>query len=640
MATKQFILGTAGHIDHGKTALVKLLTGSDCDRLPEEKARGITIELGFASLDLRDKSHIGIVDVPGHERFVRNMVAGASGIDIIMLVIAADEGVMPQTREHFEICRMLGVKVGFIALTKSDLVDDDWIELVTSDIEDFVQGSFLEEAPIVAVSAKTGAGKDDILEAIENCSRQVQQKSAVDMLRLPVDRVFTMKGFGTVVTGTLNSGRIRVGDEIEALPAKKRTRVRGIQVHDLPVEESTAGLRTAVNLQSLAKDELHRGDVFVVPDSVEPTYMIDARLEVLRDAAHPVEMRTRVRFHVHTSEIPARVYPMSAEEIAPGERGIIQLRLEQPAVVLPGDRFVLRSFSMLVTIGGGVIVHPKAAKHRRPYDDVLKDLRVLETGELSERMRVLYARAGYEGLSFASLRGLLGASGKEMQSVYQKLLSTGLIIRFDSDGERSIGVEPFRQVLNAAQKELEAHHESSPESPGLTRGELAAKTRYGLGFRLAAKVISQLEKSRVIEVDGDIVRMAGHRPGFKGQMATMTKLAKNALKEARFSPPTTNELVEKIGARKEDSQRILDHLVQSGDAVRIGPALYYDREMLDELIAMTEKRLEEAGELDAQAMKALTGLSRKFVIPLMEYFDSIKLTLRVGDKRIARKKSQ
>jgi len=640
LATKQFILGTAGHIDHGKTALVKLLTGSDCDRLPEEKARGITIELGFASLDLRDKSHIGIVDVPGHERFVRNMVAGASGIDIIMLVIAADEGVMPQTREHFEICRMLGVKVGFIALTKSDLVDDDWIELVTSDIEDFVQGSFLEEAPIVAVSAKTGAGKDDILEAIENCSRQVQQKSAVDMLRLPVDRVFTMKGFGTVVTGTLNSGRIRVGDEIEALPAKKRTRVRGIQVHDLPVEESTAGLRTAVNLQSLAKDELHRGDVFVVPDSVEPTYMIDARLEVLRDAAHPVEMRTRVRFHVHTSEIPARVYPMSAEEIAPGERGIIQLRLEQPAVVLPGDRFVLRSFSMLVTIGGGVIVHPKAAKHRRPYDDVLKDLRVLETGELSERMRVLYARAGYEGLSFASLRGLLGASGKEMQSVYQKLLSTGLIIRFDSDGERSIGVEPFRQVLNAAQKELEAHHESSPESPGLTRGELAAKTRYGLGFRLAAKVISQLEKSRVIEVDGDIVRMAGHRPGFKGQMATMTKLAKNALKEARFSPPTTNELVEKIGARKEDSQRILDHLVQSGDAVRIGPALYYDREMLDELIAMTEKRLEEAGELDAQAMKALTGLSRKFVIPLMEYFDSIKLTLRVGDKRIARKKSQ
>jgi selenocysteine-specific elongation factor len=640
LATKQFILGTAGHIDHGKTALVKLLTGSDCDRLPEEKARGITIELGFASLDLRDKSHIGIVDVPGHERFVRNMVAGASGIDIIMLVIAADEGVMPQTREHFEICRMLGVKVGFVALTKSDLVDDDWIELVKSDIEDFVQGSFLEGAPIVAVSSKTGAGKDDIIEAIENCSRQVQQKSAVDMLRLPVDRVFTMKGFGTVVTGTLNSGRIRVGDEIEALPAKKRTRVRGIQVHDLPVEESTAGLRTAVNLQSLGKDEIHRGDVFVVPGSVEPTYMLDARLEVLRDAAHPVEMRTRVRFHVHTSEIPARVYPMSADEIAPGERGIIQLRLEQPAVVLPGDRFVLRSFSMLVTIGGGVIVHPKAAKHRRPYDDVLKDLRVLETGELSGRMRVLYARAGYEGLSFASLRGLLGASGKELHSVYQKLLSAGRIIRFDPDGERSIGAEPFQQVLDAAQKELEAHHESSPESPGLTRGELAAKTRYGLGFRLAAKVISHLEKSRAIEVDGDIVRMAGHRPGFKGQMAAMTMLAKNALKEAGFSPPTTNELVEKIGARKEDSQRILDHLVQSGDAVRIGPALYYDREMLDELIAMTEKRLEEAGEMDAQAMKALTGLSRKFVIPLMEYFDGIKLTLRVGDKRIARKKSQ
>ena len=638
MADKQFILGTAGHIDHGKTSLVKLLTGADCDRLPEEKARGITIELGFASLDLRDGSHIGIVDVPGHERFVRNMVAGAAGIDIIMLVIAADEGVMPQTREHFEICRMLDVKTGFIALTKSDMVDEEWLEMVKDDIEHFVEGSFLEGAPIVGVSSKTGDGKDDIIAAIEDCAGGVSQKSAIELLRLPVDRVFTMKGFGTVVTGTLISGKINVGDEIEALPTQKRTRVRGIQVHDQAVEESTAGLRTAVNLQSLSRDEVNRGDVFAPPGGIEPTYIIDARLELLQSAAHPLKMRKRVRFHVFTSEIPARVYPMSAEEIGPGQKGIIQLRLEQPAVVLPGDRFVLRSFSPVMTIGGGVVVHPKSAKHRRPYDAVLKDLEILESGELIDRMRVLYSRATNDGLAYAALRGLLGASDKEIRGAYNKLLSLGQIVRFDSDKDRAVGEESFKHVLDGIVGELEAHHEYEPQSPGLTRGELAAKTRYGIDLRLAAKAFAQLEKEKAIEIDGDIIRMAGHRPGFKGEMASKTALVKNILQDARFSPPILSDLTERIGVTKEVSQQILDHLIQAGDVVRVGPALYYDREVLDDLIEITEKHMEDAGELDAQTMKSITGLSRKFVIPLLEYFDGIKLTLRVGDKRVLRRK--
>ncbi len=369
---KQIILGTAGHIDHGKTSLIKAVTGTDTDRLKEEKERGITIELGFAALDLPSGQHLGIVDVPGHEKFVKNMVAGATGIDIVVMVIAADEGVMPQTREHMEICTLLGVQYGMVAVTKIDMVDEEWLELALEDIRDFVRGTFLEDAPMAPVSSLTAEGIPEFIEILDELAAKIPERPPSDLFRLPIDRVFTMKGFGTVITGTLISGRVQVGDTIMIYPSGITSKVRGIQVHNKSADDARAGMRTAINFQGLEKEAISRGEVLSKPSTLEASYMVDVSLHYLASNKKPIKNRTRVRFHTGTSEVLGNLILLDREELAPGEEAIIQLRLDSPVALVKDDRFVIRSYSPIYTIGGGVVLNPIPLKHKRLKPDTVE----------------------------------------------------------------------------------------------------------------------------------------------------------------------------------------------------------------------------------------------------------------------------
>ena len=636
---KQLILGTAGHIDHGKTALVKLLTGTDTDRLKEEKQRGITIELGFASLDIPDGTHLGIVDVPGHEKFVRTMVAGAGGVDMVCLVIAADEGIMPQTTEHFDICRLLGIERGLIALTKADLVDADWIDLVEEELAQFVEGTFLEGAPVVRVSSVTGQGKPELIDALQTLAQTVQARKQTDIFRLPVDRVFTMKGFGTVLTGSGVGGTVRVGETVEILPSGLRAKVRGLQVHNESVEQAGAGLRTAVNLQGIEKQQVTRGQVLVKPGTLQTTYLLDARIDLLPHTPKPLAHRTRVRFDHLTEEILARVVPLSDEPIQPGQSGAVQLRLEAPAVVLPGDRFVLRGYSPVATLGGGTVLHPCPAKHRRPFADALFDLEILESGALSERMLLMYKGVGKAGLPFSSLNALLGATEKELLGVYRDLTAKGQIVRFDQEENSAISQETYEKVTGAVLAYLEKYHQDRPTQEGISRQELASKVEWGVPIKLLARVLTGLEKNNQVKRSDDLVSLYGHKASLKGGLETLGKTYLSALEMGGSSPPTFKELVALADGDKTAARQVLDLLTNDKKIVRISADLYYEAGALNSIVEKLRDYLKEHEQIDAGGFKELSGTSRKYSIPLLEYFDAARITIRVGDKRVARKTS-
>jgi len=402
---KQIILGTAGHIDHGKTSLIKAISGTDTDRLKEEKERGITIELGFASLDLPDGQHLGIVDVPGHEKFVKNMVAGATGIDIVVMVIAADEGVMPQTREHMEICTLLGIQHGLIVMTKTDMVDEEWLELALEDIREFSQGTFLEEAPIMPVSSVTGDGIPELIGAINEIAGSIPQRPPSSLFRLPIDRVFTMKGFGTVITGTLVSGKISVGETIMVYPTGITSKVRGIQVHNLSAETAEAGQRTAINFQGLDKAAVKRGEVLSTPDALIASYMVDISFHYLASSKKPLKNRTLVRFHTGTSEVMGYLILLEQEELPPGQTVVAQLRLDSPVAIVKDDRFVIRSYSPVRTIGGGQVLNPIPQKHKRLKQDVIDGLQHLTDEDPEAIISQQIQQAGYGGVSFRQTAG-------------------------------------------------------------------------------------------------------------------------------------------------------------------------------------------------------------------------------------------
>ncbi len=430
---KHFVLGTAGHVDHGKTALIKALTGIDTDRLKEEKERGITIELGFASLLLPSGQTLGIVDVPGHEKFIKNMVSGAAGIDLVMMVIAADEGIMPQTKEHLHICSLLGISKGIVALTKIDLVEKDWLDLVQSEISEFLRGTFLEGAPIVPVSALKREGLANLVCAVEAAINNIPEKADYGIFRLPVDRVFTMKGFGTVVTGTLVSDRIKSGEDIQILPEEITARIRGIQVHNQPVEEAWAGQRTAINLQGIEKSAIKRGDILVRPKTVRPSQRLDVFVEFLSSNSKNLKNRTLVRLHTGTSEIIARVILLEKDEIAPGQNAFAQLVLTNKDVVVAGDRFVLRSYSPITTIGGGHIIDPLPAKHKRLNSKIIDELNLLQNGTLPEKISVILERAGFTGINLRGLAFRLGINAKKIMEALENLFSSKKAFLLDSD---------------------------------------------------------------------------------------------------------------------------------------------------------------------------------------------------------------
>lgn len=632
------IAGTAGHIDHGKTALVKALTGTDADRLPEEKLRGITIDLGFAELDLGD-ARIGFVDVPGHERFVKNMLAGTGGIDLVMLVIAADEGVMPQTREHFHICRLLGTKSGLIILTKCDLVDEELLELVRSEVAGLVEGSFLATARVLAVSSKTGAGIDEVKEALIAASRDVPTRKNEIVSRLPIDRSFTVKGFGAVVTGTLLAGEITEGDELELLPQGRPVRVRGLQTHKKAVKSVWAGQRAAVNLAGIDHTEVERGMVLCEKGFLRPTQILDTQIEVLKDAKKALRSRQRVRVHIGTVEALARVQVLNESgEIKQGEIDLAQLRLEVPVVAIPRDRFIVRSYSPQATIAGGQVIDGMAPKHRRrDTETVRKFLQVLIGSNKALQVKLFLEDAGESGLTFADLQARTGwrreillaaiADGAEKRSLIEA-------------GGLYIARTPFDALKSRALAEIKGHHTRAPLEKGIQRETLRDKVFRHLSLDVFKAVLTSLEVEGSIAQKREIILLASHSLLLSGEDKVLYDRLIKIYTDGRFEVPRLDDaLTDAIAGtklQKDHARKIFQVLLNSGEIVKISEEFYFTGAAIDELAGKIKTFAEASADrlIDVPKFKKIAGISRKYAIPLLEYFDREKVTRRAGDKRL------
>jgi selenocysteine-specific elongation factor len=635
---KHLILGTAGHIDHGKTSLVRALTGIDTDRLKEEKERGITIELGFAHLELPGDVQFGIVDVPGHERFVRAMVAGVGGMDLVMLVIAADEGVMPQTREHLEICQLLGVRKGLVALTKCDMVDDDWLHLVTEEVRDYLAGSFLEEAPIVPLSSKTGVGLEDLKTTLGQLAAEVHEKSVDGPFRLPVDRVFTVAGFGTVVTGTLLSGALRVGEEVEVLPSGLTSRVRSIQTHGRKSEQAEAGQRVAVNLQGIDYADMARGDVIVPRGVFRTTRTVDARLDFLASAPRELKHRATLRLHSATYEVSAQVILLEGDTLAPGASTFVQLRLKSPVLLLPGDFFILRSYSPQVTVGGGVVLDPAPPRRRRRSAQARELLDALGEGADADKLLLLTQQSLLSGLTLEELIIRSGLPAKRAEAALANLLSQGLLVQAAREPRTFLAQESFNSLKSLLLTGLEGYLRDNPLKEGIGKEELKAHIPKRSDLRFFSAVLTALEKEGKVIVDRDLVKIPGHRAAAGAGQAGLLAELEAALQAGGEEPPGIKELAGLAGSDEKHVLENLNLLAREGRVIKVKADVFYAPRPLQTLQEKLVAFLEEKGEITPPQFRELTGLSRKFMIPLLEYFDQAKVTLRVGDKRILRKR--
>jgi selenocysteine-specific elongation factor len=634
--TYPIILGTAGHIDHGKTSLVRALTGIDTDRLKEEKERGITIELGFAHLDVEGR-RFGLVDVPGHERFLKAMVAGAGGVDVVMLVIAADEGVMPQTREHLDICELLGIKRGVIVLTKRDLVAPDWLELVTADVRQAVTGTFLEGANVIPVSAVTGAGLDELRRELVRLAGEVPARSAEGILRLPLDRVFTMKGFGTVVTGTILGGRVRTGDDVVALPEGRAAKVRGLQVHGEAVNEARAGMRCAVNLQGVERTEVSRGELLSHPGALEGSHLIDARFRYLRTCQAPLGRRARALIHHTTAQVMATVVLVDRDELQPGDEALVQLHLEEPIAALPGDRFIARGFVPQehygTTIGGGEVVRVHAPKVRRSSEEAAATLRKLAEASPDERVALEVRGSGPAGLTRKVLGARLGLVPAAIDGALNRLVQRSDLFR---DGDLYVHSEPLARLEAAALAAVDEYHAAHPHKEGVPREELRSRLPKAVAPRLFDALVAGLVRRGAVVAEKDLVRRTRHTVAAATAATGLTPLAEKIA--ARFASvgletPRPQDVPTELGMPDAQVRAALDVLLREGRLVRVRPDYYVDKKVLDSLRQKLKDHLASHGQITSPEWKAMTGVSRKYMIPLAEHFDAEKLTLRVGEIR-------
>lgn len=640
---RSIIIGTAGHIDHGKSSLVQALTGKDPDRLPEEKRRGITIDLGFADLDLGDV-RVGFVDVPGHERFVKNMLAGVHGIDAVALVIAADEGVMPQTREHFEICRLLNVQHGLVILTKTDLVEDELLSLVRAEAEELVAGSFLDGAPIVPVSVRSKIGLDDLSSALRQIAKVIPERSSAFVTRLPIDRAFTMKGFGVVVTGTLVAGEIAAGDELELLPIGRRVRTRGVQVHGALVSRAQSGQRTAVNLAGVEVSEIERGMTLAPLGRLLPTQIIDVELNVLPTAPRAIRTRARLRVHLGSAEVLARIRVLNNRgELAAGGSGFAQLRFESPVVALHDERFIIRSYSPAETIAGGLVLDPQATKHRgREMARTQERLQALLDSERPGKVGLFVAAAGDHGLRTSDLAALTGWNNEvviQAAKQAQQAIAGGAATIMDADGVL-VSTGNFERLSRITTDEVQRHHEREPLARGLARETLRERHFTHAAPEIFRAVISRLEKDGVLVSDKDIVRARKHGQELSAADEQLRDKIAQAYKKSALEAPTLDQALIEAGiptSQRTHARKILQLLIDNGTLVRVQGEMFFHahaiehlKSLLDEFAAAHEPdRL-----IDVPGFKDLAGVSRKYAIPLLEYFDRERITVRAGDKRI------
>ncbi|HEX6553020.1 MAG TPA: selenocysteine-specific translation elongation factor [Ktedonobacteraceae bacterium] len=636
-------IGTAGHIDHGKSTLVKALTGIDPDRLAEEKERGMTIDLGFAWLKLPGGREVSIVDVPGHESFIKNMLAGVGGIDAALLVIAADEGIMPQTREHLAILDLLHVQQGIVVLTKADLVDEEWLELVREEVAEYLLPTTLAHAPIVAVSAYTMQGIPDLLAQLEQMLATSQERQNIARPRLPVDRVFTLTGFGTIVTGTLLDGNFKMGQEVEILPRGLKTRVRGLQTHQHKMEIAQPGSRVAINLANVSRTDLSRGDVVALPGQFRPTMLIDAHIQLLADAPRPLTHNTLVDLYSGSQEVPARVRLLDVEELQPGKSAWVQLRLSRPAVLARRDRFILRIPSPSTTIGGGAVVDVQARYHRRYQAAILSRLATLEHGvpeelvlaALDRRTRIAHssnaaakgqAFKGYSGYELAEIAKQSNLSQDVTQQTLETLLHEGRV--------RRIGTAWFAQpvwdaVVEETVRLLSEQHRQYPLRSGLSKEEW--RTRLNLSPRMAAEVFTTLQADGIVAEatsTGGSIRLPDFVPSFsKAQQQQVEQLLRR-FRDNPYTPPVRGEAEAVVGIEA------LNALIEQGQLVKLGDGVLFLRETYEEAIAKLVQYLREHGTMTVAEARDVLGATRKYILPLLEHLDTLKITRRQGDERV------
>ena len=628
---KHIIIGTAGHVDHGKTTLIQALTGTNADRLKEEQERGMTIDLGFAHLVLADGAVAGIVDVPGHERFLKNMLAGAAGVDIVLMVIAADESVMPQTVEHLQILTLLDVREGVIALTKCDTVDAEWLRTVEEDVRTRLAGTFLARAPIVRVNSLSGAGIPELKRALLSAASRVAPKNSRTPFRLPVDRVFTRPGFGVVVTGTLVAGTLRVGDVVEVQPPGLRARVRGLQSHNRPEALAEAGMRVAANLAGIEKEALERGVVLAAPGAVRATQTFDGSLRLLPDAAAPLKHRQRVRLHLGTAETLGRIYVLGADAVPPGGEAFVQFRSETPLACARGDRFVVRTYSPMTTVGGGMVLDPAPERRRAGDAAVLERLAARARGAPEDLVETWLQQAPFG----AARADGMAATGLDADAFAAGL--DALVARGDArvlENGRLVYAPVFAALTERARTALAAYHAANPLKEGMPREELRATLGRKCDAREFAALLRQWQIDGMVIAEGASVRLADFVVQLNPRQQALYDRVCALLRQARCQTPGPADLATRLGAPEEAVAAMIRVGLDRGELVRLREGIVLHRDTIEETKQLVRDYIRENGELPTAVFRDLTGTSRKYAVPLLEYLDSIRFTRRVGDVRV------
>jgi len=627
---KNIIIGTAGNIDHGKTTLIKALTNIDTDRLEEEKKRGITIDLGFAFFNLPSGKRAGIVDVPGHEKFIKNMLAGVSGIDLVLFVISAEEGVMPQTQEHLDILSILDVQKGIVVLTKTDLVDEEWLFLMKEDLKETFKGTFLENAPMMGVSSITKEGFPELIETIDKISDEVELKSASSAVRMPIDRVFTLTGHGTIVTGTLVEGHVSEGEALTIFPSMKEAKVRSIQVHSESVKTAYAGQRVAINVTGIKKSEINRGEILAHPESMQVTSMLDVKLKLLTHSGRELKNWTRLRLYHGTKEILCRLVLLDKETLKPGEECFAQLRLEEPTACKYGDHFVVRFYSPLETIGGGTILDPNALKHKRFKQDILDELLFKEAGNQDEILDNLIRKFSESFMNIDEYVKQSGLLKEEVLEQVDRLKSEGVIV------ELSKQVLLHKEFILSKEQEMltviNDYHEKYPIRIGMPKEELRNKLFPSIKNKVFDEV---LEYYDVINVRGKYISYVDFEIEYSKSQAYMIKDIKETLKGDGFKPTLMGDLLKKHPKEKHAKDIILN-LVEMKELIRLNDSIYLTSEVFDSAVSLLKKEFEAKGKLSLAECRDILNTSRKFIVPIMEYLDNQGITKRVGDERMLR----
>ncbi len=622
------ILGTAGHIDHGKTTLVKALTGIDTDRLKEEKKRGITIELGFAHLDLPCGNRIGIVDVPGHEKFINNMLAGAGGIDLAMMVIAADEGIMPQTIEHFGILTLLEIKHGIIVLTKTDLVDQDWLEMVEAEILEQFQGSFLENAPIIPVSAHSGEGLEELKNALSQIVSKVQDKKLSIPFRLPIDRVFSVDGFGTVVTGTLIEGRVKVGENVMLYPSLETPKVRSLQVHGSPVDVAVAGQRVAVNLSGIKKHQVVRGDTIAPAQSMENTMMVDVKLNSLASAKRSIKNASRVHFYHGTREILAKVILLDQDELEAGESAYAQLRFEEELAMKVGDHFVVRFYSPLETIGGGIVLEANPEKHKRNQPAVIDSMQIKENGTRKEKLLLAIREQSKNLRNIDYIRDHIGK--EPINKDLHKLVEEKAIVELSE--QLFVSREYLETLKNKLLKMLREYHKAYPLKEGMNREEVRGKLLRKASPAAIDTIINYFIDKKIIRWESEFVCLPNFTVVYKEADTEMLNEVEQLYKSNGFAPPSLDDLAKHYGKNKQYTGAIA-MLKKSGTLISLDLKYLIHRDYYEKALALLNTHFEQNEELALGDYRDMLGVSRKYAVALLEEFDKKRITRKVGDAR-------